>query len=87
MWQAAVERLGNEFGGTLSSAADWALSAGLLAGAAIVALLLHAAALALVRRAISERRPFLRAVLGATKGPTRLGLLLIALPSPCPQRP
>jgi len=87
MWQAAVERLGNEFGGTLSSAADWALSAGLLAGAAIVALLLHAAALALVRRAISERRPFLRAVLGATKGPTRLGLLLIALAVTLPTTP
>ena len=87
MWQAAVERLGNEFGGTLSSAADWALSAGLLAGAAIVALLLHAAALALVRRAIGERRPFLRAVLGATKGPTRLGLLLIALAVTLPTTP
>jgi small-conductance mechanosensitive channel len=87
MWQAAVERLGNEFGGTLSSAADWALSAGLLAGAAIVALLLHAAALALVRRAIGERQPFLRAVLGATKGPTRLGLLLIALAVTLPTTP
>ena len=87
MWQAAVERLGNEFGGTLSCAADWALSAGLLAGAAIVALLLHAAALALVRRAIGERRPFLRAVLGATKGPTRLGLLLIALAVTLPTTP
>lgn len=87
MWQAAVERLGNEFGGTLSSAADWALSAGLVAGAAIVALLLHAAALALVRRAIGERRPFLRAVLGATKGPTRLGLLLIALAVTLPTTP
>ena len=32
MWQAIVERIEREFGGTLSSAADWALSAALLIG-------------------------------------------------------
>ncbi len=79
MWQAAIRRIESEIGGTLSFAADWAMSAALLVGAAAVALLLHAAILALVRRLLRERRPFLRSVLGATKGPTRLALLLFAL--------
>jgi hypothetical protein len=52
-----------------------------------VALLLHAAALALVRHAIGEQRPFLRTALEATKGPTRLGLLLIALAVNLPTTP
>jgi small-conductance mechanosensitive channel len=79
MWQAIVERIEREFGGTLSSAADWALSAALLVGAAVAAWLLHAAILALARRFAGERRPYLRSVLGATKNPTRVALLLVAL--------
>jgi small-conductance mechanosensitive channel len=79
MWQAIVERIEREFGGTLSSAADWALSAALLVGAAVAAWLLHAAILALARRLSGERRPYLRSVLGATKNPTRVALLLVAL--------
>jgi hypothetical protein len=57
MWQAIVERIEREFGGTLSSAADWALTAALLIGAAVAAWLLHAAILALARRLSGERRP------------------------------
>jgi small-conductance mechanosensitive channel len=79
MWQAMIERIAGEFAGTLSSAADWAVSAALLLGAAIAAWLLHAAILALTRRFSSERRPFLRSVVGATRNPTRLALLLMAL--------
>jgi small-conductance mechanosensitive channel len=75
MWQAIVERIRSEFGGTLSSAADWALSAALLVGAGLAAWLLHAGILALS----GERRPYLRSVLGATKYPTRVALLLVAL--------
>jgi len=87
MWQTAIQHVQSEFVGTLSSAADWALSAALLVGAAIAALLLHAAVLALARRMLGDRRPFLRTLLGATKGPTRLGLLLIALAIALPTTP
>jgi small-conductance mechanosensitive channel len=87
MWQAAVQRIASEFGGTLSFAAEWAVSAALLIGAAVAAWLLHAAILALVRRLLRQRRPFLRSVLAATKGPTRLGLLLLALAIALPTAP
>jgi small-conductance mechanosensitive channel len=87
MWQAIVERIRSEFGGTLSSAADWALSAALLVGAAVAAWLLHAAILALARRLSGERRPYLRSVLGATKYPTRVALLLVALAIALPATP
>jgi small-conductance mechanosensitive channel len=87
MWQTIVERIRSEFGGTLSSAADWALSAALLVGAAVAAWLLHAAILALARRLSGERRPYLRSVLGATKYPTRVALLLVALAIALPAAP
>ena len=87
MLQNAVERVQNRFGIALSSATDWALAAAILVGAAIVALLLHAALLWLARRFMGERQPFLRSVLAATKGPTRLGLLLIALAIALPTTP
>ena len=85
MWQTAIEHMESKFGVTLSSAADWALSAALLVGAAVAALLLHTAALFVARRLMGERWPFLRTVLSATKGPTRLALLLIALAVMLPQ--
>ncbi len=87
MWQAAIGRIESAFGGTLSSAAGWVASAMILVGAAAVALLLHAAILALVRRLFQERRPLLRSVLDATKGPTRLALLLVALAIALPPAP
>jgi small-conductance mechanosensitive channel len=83
MWQTIVRRLTSAFengvGDALSSATDWAVSAAVLVGAAIIALLLHALILAVARRALGDRQPFLRTALRATKGPTRLGLVLIAL--------
>ena len=87
MWQAVVEHIQNRFGVTLSSATDWTISAALLAGAAIAALVLYATVLSLMRRFLGERRPFLRTVLGATKGPTRLGLLIFALAVALPTTP
>jgi small-conductance mechanosensitive channel len=87
MWEAAISNVRSRFGAILPAATDWALAAALLVGAAIAALLLHAAALASVRRLLGERRPFLRTALGATKGPTRLGLLLIALAVALPATP
>ena len=70
-----------------SFAADWALSAALLVGSVIVAWLLYAACLAMIRRLLGARRPFLRSVLVATKGPARLGLLLLALAIALPAAP
>jgi small-conductance mechanosensitive channel len=87
MWQDVVQNIQSKFGLTLSSAADWALAAALLVGSAVAALLVHAAVLAMARRLLGERRPFLRTVLGATKGPTRLALLLIALGIALPATP
>jgi small-conductance mechanosensitive channel len=87
MLQNAIHDLEDKLGVTLASATDWAVSAGILLGAAIVALLLHAGALALARRMIGERQTFLRTVLGATKGPTRLALVLIALAITLPLAP
>ena len=87
MLQNALERVQNRFGIALSSATDWALAAAILVGAAIVALLLHAALLWLARRFMGERQTFLRTVLAATKGPTRLGLVLIALAIALPTTP
>jgi small-conductance mechanosensitive channel len=87
MLKNAVESVQNRVGIALSSATDWALAAAILVSAAIVALLLHAALLWLARRFMGERQTFLRTVLAATKGPTRLGLLLIALAIALPTTP
>jgi small-conductance mechanosensitive channel len=87
MLQNAIQYLEDKLGVTLASATDWAASAAILLGAVIVALLLHAGALALARRVIGERQTFLRTVLSATKGPTRLALVLIALAITLPLAP
>jgi small-conductance mechanosensitive channel len=87
MWQAAVQNLQGRLIGLLPTATDWAVSAAVLVCAAVAALLLHAAILALIRRILGERRPFLRTVLGVTKDPTRLALLLVALGFALPLTP
>jgi len=87
MFASIAQRLQSKFGLSLASASDWAMSAAILVGAAIVALLLYAVALALARRLITERRPFLRTALSATKGPIRLALLLLALAVALPAMP
>ncbi len=87
MLQNAIEHIQNRFGLTLSSATDWALSAAILVGAAIAALLLHSIVLWLARPVLAGQHPFLRTVLSATKGPTRLGMLLIALAVALPAAP
>jgi small-conductance mechanosensitive channel len=87
MLQAAIQHLQSEYGVTVASATDWAMSAAILVGAAIVALLLHGAALFVARRVVGERQSYLRTVLAATKGPTRLALLLIALAAALPTAP
>ena len=87
MLQNAIQYLEDKLGVTLASATDWAVSAAILLGAAIVALLLHVGALALARRLIGERQTFLRTVLAATKGPTRLASVLVALAITLPMAP
>ena len=87
MLQGAVEYLQNRFGITLSWATDVVLAAATLVGAVIVALLLHAAAVRLMRRVVGGEQTFLRTVLAATTGPSRLGLLLIALAIALPLTP
>ena len=87
MLQNAIQYLEDKLGVTLASATDWAVSAAILLSAAIVALLLHVGALALARRLIGERQTFLRTVLAATKGPTRLALVLVALAITLPMAP
>jgi hypothetical protein len=79
MWQTIIRQLQSVFGGTLASVTEWLISAALLVGVAVAALALHAAALGVVRHVLVDRRPFLQTALGATKGPIRLGLLVIAL--------
>jgi len=87
MWQAAVERVENTFRAVLPTATQWAWSVALLVGAAVAAWLIYAAVLAAVRRLLGDRQPFLRSVLGATKGPTRLTLLIAALAIALPTTP
>jgi small-conductance mechanosensitive channel len=87
MWQTVIEQLRSKFGVTLSSAMDWALAAALLVGAAVAGLVLHAALFSLARRLTGERQTFLGSALGATKGPARLALLLIALAVALPFAP
>src|ERR1700691_5564077 len=87
MWQTIIERMQSRFAAMLPAAWDLAAAAALLVGAGIIALLLHTAILALIRRALGNRQPFLRTALGATKGPTRLALLLVALAVALPATP
>src|SRR6202050_5132129 len=85
--QPIIERMQSRFAAMLPAAWDAATAAALLVGAGIIALLLHTAILALVRRALGSRQPFLRTALGATKGPTRLALFLVALAVALPATP
>jgi small-conductance mechanosensitive channel len=71
----------------LSFAPPWAVSAILLVGAAAVAWLVYAALLAVARRALRGRRPFLLSILNATQNPARFAVLLLALAIALPTAP
>jgi small-conductance mechanosensitive channel len=86
MWQDLQTGL-RTLVGILSVAPPWAASLILLIGATAVAWLCYAAVLAILRRLLRERRPYLWSVLEATKNPTRLGLLLAALAITLPTTP
>jgi len=90
MWPDLIQNLQSEltaFRNALSFAPPWAVSFVLLVSAVVVAWLLYAAILAVVRRLLRGRRPYLMTTLNATKNPTRLGLLLLALAITLPTTP
>lgn len=82
MWQGVVDRT-NLFFSWLTDvfpfAPPWALSILVLVVATAAAWIIHAATLAVMGRVVGSRRPYLVTVLGQTRSPTRLGLLLIAM--------
>ena len=90
MWQDVVQSAQSTLsavGNALSFAPPWAVSLVLLVGATAAAWLLHAAILAVLRRLLRRRRPYLRSVLDGTRNPTRFGLLLVALAIALPTAP
>ena len=90
MWQGFAQNIQNqliEFRNDLSFVPPWAVSLIILISAVAVAWLIHAAILASLRRLFQGRRPWLRTILQATKNPTRLALLLVALAVALPTAP
>ncbi len=90
MWQDFFERYRiklDALGSALSFAPAWAVAALLLAGAVVIAVLLHAAVSALLRRLLRSRQPYLNSILRATQSPTRLALILVALALVLPAAP
>src|SRR5438477_1317097 len=63
----------------LGWAPDSAVAIILVAVAVFIALALHVGMLALLRRTVAPRRVFLRSLIEATAGPTRLALVIFAL--------
>jgi small-conductance mechanosensitive channel len=63
----------------LNWAPDWMVGPALIAAALVVALILHSLVVAILRRVVSSQRIFLRLLLSQTKGPARLGLVILAL--------
>ena len=90
MWQDLTEYVRAELSAlsrALSFAPPWAVSFIVLVTAVVVAWLLYAAILALLHRLLRGRRPYLLSVLDATKNPTRLALLIVALAVALPTTP
>jgi small-conductance mechanosensitive channel len=73
--------------GTLSFAPAWAVSLLVVVIALAVAWLLHAAILVTLRRLLRGRPAYFRAILDATKDPTRLAFLIVALAISLPTAP
>ena len=90
MWQDLTEYVRAELSAlsrALSFAPPWAVSFIVLVTAVVLAWLLYAAILALLHRLLRGRRPYLLSVLDATKNPTRLALLIVALAVALPTTP
>lgn len=56
---------------------DWTMAVLLILLAALIAVVVHGIAVWALRRAVGERRPFLRSLLARTRGPTLLGLIIL----------
>jgi small-conductance mechanosensitive channel len=90
MWQEITQRIQSSlsaFSAALSFIPAWAVSLIVLVSALIVAWLLHTAILAVLRRLLPGRRPYLQSIVEATKWPTRLALLLVAFAIALPTAP
>jgi small-conductance mechanosensitive channel len=61
----------------LNWAPDWAVPVLFIILTAVIAVIVHGIAVWALRRAAGERRPYLRSLLGRTRGATRLGLLTL----------
>ena len=90
MWQDLPQNLHStlrQLGSALNFAPTWAVSFVILVSAVVVAWLIQAAVLAALRRLLHGRRPYLRTILDATKNPTRLALLVLAIAVALPAAP
>jgi len=87
MWPGAFEFLQSRFADFLAAATYWAMAAAVLVGTSIAVLVLHRTVVGFLGRILSERRPFLRTIISATEGPTRLAFLLIGLSAALPLTP
>jgi small-conductance mechanosensitive channel len=83
MWQ----RIENAVVEAMPFAPAWAVFVAVFVGVAAVALLLHAAIVAVLHRVLGGRQPYLRSVLDQTRNPIRLGLVLFALATALPTAP
>lgn len=90
MWNGAIQDIQSNLSGFASAlwfAPRWAVSLILLLGAAIAALIVHAAIYAVLRRLSQSRQPYLRTILDATRKPARFALVLVALAITIPIAP
>ncbi len=90
MWQDLVQGVQSilvAIGRALSFAPPWVVSLVILVAATAAAWSLHAAILAVLRRLLHGRRPYLQSVLDQTRNLTRFGLLLVALAIALPTAP
>lgn len=71
----------------LSAVPDWLLPVLLALGAVVVALAIHAALVATMRRWIGTNHPYLRSVFTNTKGATRLALIIVFVSIAVPAAP
>jgi small-conductance mechanosensitive channel len=76
---ATLSELFKQLANALAFAPKELVSVLILVLAALIALALHEIGVRLMRRLLGESHPFLRSLLQATKGPTRVALLVLAL--------
>jgi small-conductance mechanosensitive channel len=85
--QAEMVDLFKTVRGWLAFAPDWAVGVVILALATLLALGLHSLILAILRRTLEYRHAFLRMLINATRGPTRLALIIFVFGAALPVAP